>query len=416
MEEENYYCDEEEEGVSELESNPPISQPSGQSYQGLLRINKIYANQLMNLASNNNKIFKSKIPYNDMKVLNSLIKENFVYLTILLKYNKYQIEFDTLYDKSLEILKLLGLIGQSKINLYQKCQQLKFMELKFQSLRIRGRDRDYAEADALLDEMEKLQYDATLKNYITDLDKGSLILNRALVKFCICNIDLAKEYALNALMLFDKSNNSNNKINIKNTEEDDKYIQKLTQTHEFLAELYDLQKDYKNALSSYEKCYYLYIGRYGINHPFVVPFKKKKELYERKVANMQNDQALKEKKNELIEKLKQGKIESSKGKSDTFSFIVPETGISEPLLIKIYALPNYPGDTDYFSNFLFLKNIYFDKNKLFKYLGIKDITQKQNYILYTDEVLNAILEKITLTDNKYITFSDNSLYSVYINC
>ena len=415
MEEENYYCDDEE-GVSELEPSPPISQPSGQNFQGLLKINQIYANQLTNIASNNTNKFKSKIPYNDMKVLNSLIKENFSYLTILLKYQKFQIEFDTLYNKSLEILNLLGLIGQSKINLYQKCQQLKFMELKFQSLRISGRDRDYAEADALLDDMEKLHYDPNLKNYITELDRGTLILNRALVKFCICDIDLAKEYALNALMIFDQSNNPKNKKIAKNEEENDKYLQKLTQTHEFLAELYDLQKDYKNALSSYEKCYYLYIGRYGINHPFVVPFKKKKELYEKKVANMCREKSIIEKGNELITKLKQGKIASSKGKSDTFSFIVPETEISEPLLIKIYDLPKSPMDTNYFENYLFLKNICLDKNKLFEYLGIKDNYQKQNYILYTDEALNIILEKITVTNDKSIIFTDNSLYSIYINC
>ena len=64
-----------------------------------------------------------------------------------------------------------------------------------------------------------------MKNYITELDVGTLSLNRALVKFYICDFYLAKEYALNALVLFDKTNNSNNKINIKNTEEDDKYIQ-----------------------------------------------------------------------------------------------------------------------------------------------------------------------------------------------
>ena len=121
-----------------------------------------------------------------MKVLNSLLKENFHYLTLLLKYKNFQFEFNNLYTKSIEILNILGRIGQSKVDLYQKCQKLKFMELKFQNLRINGRDIDYTEADALLDEMERMQYDPVLKNYITELDIGSLILNRALVKFCIC--------------------------------------------------------------------------------------------------------------------------------------------------------------------------------------------------------------------------------------
>ena len=129
---------------------------------------------------------------------------------------------------------------------------------------------------------------------------------------------------------------------------------------------------------------------------------------------MCREKSIMEKGNELITKLKQGKIASSKGKSDTFSFIVPETEISEPLLIKIYDLPKSPMDTNYFENFLFLKNICFDKNKLFEYLGIKDNYQKQNYILYTDEALNIILEKITVTNDKSIIFSDKKLYTIYI--
>ena len=118
----------------------------------------------------------------------------------------------------------------------------------------------------------------------------------------------------------------------------------------------------------------------------------------------------------LITKLKGGRIINSKGKSDTFSFMVPNTDIGEPLLIKIYSLPQYPGETDYFSNYLFLKNLYFDKIKLFFYLGLKEDYQQKNYVLYTDEVLNEILMKITVIDNKYIEFTDSSLYSVFINC
>lgn len=415
----NYYND--DEGI-QIESNLPISQPSGENYQGLVKINQIYLDQLLILDDNNNNNYIKKkkkysipIPYNDMKVLNSLLKENFHYLTLLLKYKNFQVEFNNLYTKSIEILNILGRIGQSKVDLYQKCQKLKFMELKFQNLRINGRDIDYTEADALLDEMERMQYDPVLKNYLTELDIGSLILNRALVKFCLCDFNLAKEYGLKALDFFDKINKKNNLISINNKDENDKYIQKLAQVHEFLAELYDLEKDYKNAFLSYEKCYYLYLGRYGYNHPLVIPYKKKKESYERKESKMKYEKTIQENRNVLIDKLKSGKIYSSKGRSDTFSFIIPKTEINEPLLVKIYALPKYSGD-EYFTSFLFLKNICFDKNKLFNYLGYTDKFQHQNYMLYTDEALAYLLENITLIDNKYITFTDNELYSIFINC
>ena len=424
MEDRNNYEygeDEYEEG-NDIEKNLPISQPSGQTYQGLLKINEIYTRQLSKLSKNDIK-FKTKttLPYNDMKVLNSLLKENFMYLTLLLRYKNFNIEFDNLYMISIEILNLLGQIGQTKINVYQKLQRLKFMELKYQSLRISGREIDFSEADALLDEMEKLQYDSSLNNYLTDLDISSVKLNRAFIKFCICDFYLAKEYALNALEILDQFNPLGNQKNkkIKNNEDQEKYIKKLTQTHEFLAELYDLQKDYENALSSYEKCYYLYIGRYGINHPLIAPIKKKKELYEKKVHSMKTQTSKVQKENDFITKLKEGKIVNSKGRAETFSFMIPVTKIVEPLLVSIYALPEtlYIDDNnELYSHDLFLKNLYFDKTKLFSYLGFMNGTQNENYLLYTDEALNFILEKIVVIDNKYIDFSDPSLFNICINC
>lgn len=419
----NYeYGDDEYEEGNDIEKNLPISQPSGQTYQGLLKINEIYTRQLSKLSKNDIK-FKTKttLPYNDMKVLNSLLKENFMYLTLLLRYKNFNIEFDNLYMISIEILNLLGQIGQTKINVYQKLQRLKFMELKYQSLRISGREIDFSEADALLDEMEKLQYDSSLNNYLTDLDISSIKLNRAFIKFCICDFYLAKEYALNALEILDQFNPLGNQKNkkIKNNEDQEKYIKKLTQTHEFLAELYDLQKDYENALSSYEKCYYLYIGRYGINHPLIAPIKKKKELYEKKVHSMKTQTSKVQKENDFITKLKEGKIVNSKGRAETFSFMIPVTKIVEPLLVSIYALPEtlYIDDNnELYSHDLFLKNLYFDKTKLFSYLGFMNGTQNENYLLYTDEALNFILEKIVVIDNKYIDFSDPSLFNICINC
>ena len=420
----NYMNDEnEDEEANEIEKSLPISQISGQNYQGLLKINEIYARQLSKLNKNDAR-FKTKtsLPYNDMKVLNSLLKENLVYLSLLLRYKNFNIEFDNLYTISIEILNLLGQIGQSKINIYQKCLRLKFMELKFQSLRISGREIDYSEADQLLDETEKLQNDASLGNYLTDLDISTVKLNRAFIKFCICDFEMAKDYAITALEILDKfnplQNPKNNKIK-KSDEDEEKYIKKLIQIHEFLAELYDLQKDYPNALSSYEKCYYLYIGRYGINHPLIAPIKKKKELYEKKVEKMKYESNKIQKENDFITKLKEGMIVNSKGRSDTFSFNIPITKIVEPLLVSIYALPDslyIESNNDFYSPDLFLKNIYFDKNKLFKYLGFMQGTQNENYLLYTDEVLNIILEKIVVIDNKYINFTDPLLYKICINC
>mgnify|MGYP002627238249 FL=1 len=391
----------------------PISQESGLNFQSLLKINQVYSNQLLNIVSsfskNMRKQTKSVLPYNDMKVLNSLIKEDFIYLFQLLKFNQFKDEFNALYIYAIKILNLLGEIQNTKINIYQKIQKLKFFEIKFQSLRINGTEEDFAEADSLLDEMEEIAYDQSLKDYISILDILTLNLNRAYVKFSVYEFENAKQYALNAEEILEKGNM------ITNKGDDEKCKKKLAQIHEFLAELYDFLKDYEKAYESYNKYYYFYLGRYGINNPLIEAIKKKKELYEKKRDEQLNMKA-EQPKNSLINKLKEGKITNSKGQSDTFSFIVPSTKISEPLIIKIYALPKFSGDIDYFSDYLFLKNLYFDKLKLFEYLGIDDEFEQQNYILYTDEALNSILENIIVDENNTIQFTDQLLYSVFINC
>jgi hypothetical protein len=413
MDEQNYnnYVEE----PNNKEPYLPTSQESGLNFQSLLKLNQVYANQLLNLVSNSSKNMRQKskliLPYNDMKVLNSLIKEDFIYLFQLLKFNQFKYEFDALYVFAIKILNLLGEISNSKINLYQKIQKLKFMELKFQSLRINGTDKDFSEADNLLDEMEEILYDQSMKDYITLLDILTLNLNRAYIKFNIYEIENAKQYALNAEEVIVKGNENfkNNKL------DEDKCQKKLAQVHEFLAELYDLQKDYEKAYESYDKCYYFYLGRYGINNPLIEAIKKKKDLFEKKKyekLNMEKEQPA----NSLVSKLKAGKITNSKGQTDTFSFIVPSTKVSEPLIVKIYALPKYSGYIDYFSDYLFLKNIYFDKLKLFEYFGIEDEFEQQNYILYTDDALTELLDKIVVVDNSIIRFTDPLLYSVFINC
>ena len=413
MDEQNYNNYDEE--PNNKEPYLPTSQESGLNFQSLLKLNQVYANQLLTLVSNSSKNMRQKskliLPYNDMKVLNSLIKEDFIYLFQLLKFNQFKYEFDALYVFAIKILNLLGEISNSKINLYQKIQKLKFMELKFQSLRINGTDKDFSEADNLLDEMEEILYDQSMKDYITLLDILTLNLNRAYIKFNIYEIENAKQYALNAEEVIVKGNENfkNNKL------DEDKCQKKLAQVHEFLAELYDLQKDYEKAYESYDKCYYFYLGRYGINNPLIEAIKKKKDLFEKKKyekLNMEKEQPA----NSLVSKLKAGKITNSKGQTDTFSFIVPSTKVSEPLIVKIYALPKYSGYIDYFSDYLFLKNIYFDKLKLFEYFGIEDEFEQQNYILYTDDALTELLDKIVVVDNSIIRFTDPLLYSVFINC
>ena len=400
---------------NDFDINLPISKVSGQDYIGLLKINEVYILQLMKIFSGNNRYKKNKLPYNDMIVINSLLKENFRYLYMLFQYQNLQFEFEELYNKSIQILNLLERVDDNKINIFQKLFRIKYLKLKFQLLKIRGRDFDLASSDNLLEELEKIYYEPLIKNYITDLDISSLKLDRAFIKFCICDFYLAKEYALDSLEILNKYDifKMDKKENKSNKEQ---YIKKQVQIYEFLAQIYDMEKDYQNCLTCYEKSYYLYLGIYNINHPIFTELKSKMETYKNIVKSMNSEIKMAEEEEMFIQKFNEGIISNFKGTADSFSFNIPVTNIVEPLLISIYSLPKFKYiDLDYFSKDLFLKNIYLDKAKLFPYLGYDKKTQNENYILYTDDALNYLLQKVVVIHNKYIYFTDPTLYSISIN-
>ena len=400
---------------NDFDINLPISKVSGQDYIGLLKINEVYILQLMKIFSGNNRYKRNKLPYNDMIVINSLLKENLRYLYMLFQYQNLQFEFEELYNKSIQILNLLERVDDNKINIFQKLFRIKYLKLKFQLLKIRGRDFDLASSDNLLEELEKIYYEPLIKNYITDLDISSLKLDRAFIKFCICDFYLAKEYALDSLEILNKYDifKMDKKENKSNKEQ---YIKKQVQIYEFLAQIYDMEKDYQNCLTCYEKSYYLYLGIYNINHPIFTELKSKMETYKNIVKSMNSEIKMAEEEEMFIQKFNEGIISNFKGTADSFSFNIPVTNIVEPLLISIYSLPKFKYiDLDYFSKDLFLKNIYLDKAKLFPYLGYDKKTQNENYILYTDDALNYLLQKVVVIHNKYIYFTDPTLYSISIN-
>ena len=400
---------------NDFDINLPISKVSGQDYIGLLKINEIYILQLTKIFSGKNRYKKNILPYNDMIVINSLLKENLRYLYMLLQYQNLQFEFEELYNKCIQILNLLEKTDDNKISIFQKLFRIKYLKLRFQLLKIGGRDFDLANSDNLLEEIEKIYYEPIIKNYITDLDISSIKLDRAFIKFCICDFYLAKEYALDSLEILNKYDifKMDKKENNENKEQ---YIKKQVQIYEFLAQIYDMEKDYQNCLTCYEKSYYLYLGIYNINHPIFAELKSKMEAYKNIVKNMNSELKMKEEEDMFIQKFNEGIISNFKGTADSFSFNIPVTNIVEPLLISIYALPKFKYiDLDYFSKDLFLKNIYLDKAKLFPYLGYDKKAQNENYILYTDDALNYLLQKVVVIHNKYIYFTDPTLYSISIN-
>ena len=408
-----------------MQKTLPFSEQSDLSFNQLLKINQLYLKQLTKILDGNS-YYKNAVtlPGNDMKVLNNLLKENYIYLNSIIRENTFRNEFNNLFSVSMNILNSLSQFSQNRLSVYVKLEKLKFLELKYHFLRISGTDLDYSEAEFVLDEIEKLHYDNSLSSYLTLLEYSSVKFYRALIKFYLGDIDLSEDYAKSALEILNKKNPLREEKNLSKRSQnssrkfdnnDDKYLKKIAEIHEFLAELYDLKKDYKNALSCYEKCYFLYLGRYGINHPLVIPFKNKKEQYDEKIMDIEREKTLTEKESYINQNLMGGKIFNSKGTTNTFSFKIPVTQNVEPMIISIYALSENE-NLDRFSSKLFLRSIYLSKEKLYKFLGISNSMSKDNCFLYSDEALNLILQNITVTDNKFIHFIDPVLYDAFINC
>ena len=406
-----------------LKKDLPESPINKYSYGELLKINKEYNKQLYNAIEN--LVIKKKklvLPKKDMQIINNLLLENYKYLIKLIPQTIYTVEFDNIYSISLSILNALSQAELQEIKIYQKMQRLKFMELKFQNLRINGSRNDLLKADFLLDEIENLQKDELISKKIPFVKISSILLYKAMIKFYLEDIELSQSYAFEALDILE-----NNK-NIR--EEENKKIEIISNILEFLVELYDLKKDFNSAISCYDKAYYLNVGKYGVNSINAQRYKRKKEEYENNLykkknldnneTNFNDNEGLNMNNYEDIndfnnKKLMQGKIANAKGTAETFSFKIPVTKNIEPMIISFYALSD-DYNVDRFSSELFLKNIYLDKNKLFSFYGMKEHSMQQNYFLYTDDTINDILENIRVEDNSLIVIDNPMVLTALINC
>ena len=410
------------------EKELPKSPINKYTYGQFLKINKEYSKQLTKtidtLVLNKKKLILSK---NDMKVLNNLLIENYKYLQLLLPETIYTIEFNNLYSISLSILSDLSQLELEKIKIYQKLQKLKFMELKFQNLRFNGTRNDFIKADNLLEEMENIQKEKSMTSKISLVDTSLVLLYKAMVKFYLEDIELAEEYALQALNILERNKDAENEGNKK--------VETISNIFEFLIEIYDLKKDYNSVMSCYDKVYYINLGKYGVNSSKAQKFKKFKENYENFLKykiNYNNDNYMYQNDNNNYnqdffynnfnnnsnfnnEQIMQGIVTNAKGTTDTFSFKIPITKNIEPMIISIYALAE-DFEEDRFSPNLFLKNIYLNKNVLFNFYRLNEHSDQQNNFLYSDDTINDLLDKIYLEDNSTIVIENDLVKSAIIKC
>lgn len=396
----------------------PYSRVNNYSYGELLNLNKEYNKQLLKTIEN--LILEKKpliLPKTDMQIINNLLKENYNYLLLILQNSMYKVEFDNLYMISLSLLNNLSQLELLDIKIYQKKQKLKFMELKFHHLRFSANRNDYLKAEALLEEIDSIQKEKILSRDITLIDVCNTTLYKAMTKFFLEDIEQSLDLAFEAMDLLEGQ---------KDTEKyGSKKIDKISDILDFIAEVYKLKKDSDSVISCYERGYYLNAGKYGLNSPEALKYKKKKENFEKRIqkdtcmccdydCDFNEFYCSSDNSDFVNQKLMQGVISNAKGTSDTFSFKIPITKSIEPMIISFYLKDDDYYD-DRFNSDLFVKNIYLDKIKLFKYFGINEISEKRNFLLYTDDVVNDILSNIRI-ENEQIIVENPIVLDALINC
>jgi len=396
----------------------PYSRVNNYSYGELLNLNKEYNKQLLKTIEN--LILEKKpliLPKTDMQIINNLLKENYNYLLLILHNSMYKVEFDNLYMISLSLLNNLSQLELLDIKIYQKKQKLKFMELKFHHLRFSANRNDYLKAEALLEEIDTIQKEKILSRDITLIDVCNTTLYKAMTKFFLEDIEQSLDLAFEAMDLLEGQKDSE--------KYGSKKIDKISDILDFIAEVYKLKKDSDSVISCYERGYYLNAGKYGLNSPEALKYKKKKENFEKRIqkdtcmccdydCDFNEFYCSSENSDFVNQKLMQGVISNAKGTSDTFSFKIPITKSIEPMIISFYLKDDDYYD-DRFNSDLFVKNIYLDKIKLFKYFGINEISEKRNFLLYTDDVVNDILSNIRI-ENEQIIVENPIVLDALINC
>ena len=402
----------------------PKSSKSKNTYKDFNKICRAYYDELMHISKSDSPSLSKK----DIIILNDLITEIIDYSNELLNSNCI-LEAKKILDIGLVIsdffLKIFGEIieGSNDNNNSKLSDKLKFpLYLKLLLLKANfniliNYEKDYKNGEKNLNEIIEIQLYLKTSNYHLASSK----FHMAKIKYFYNNYEEAEKYALDSKKLFENYNNNNNKnINEKEKEKEEDIVEsKITKNVSnilsFLAQIYLIRNDFKNASSCYENGYYLNLGRYGSENKITEFFKNKLDTINEEI-----------KKNELpkTQMMSSGSPTNKntknnmnfngnilhKGKADTFSFKIPTSSLYEPFLLSIYILGQ--DDNNRYAPELFLGNLCFDKQKLAKYLRLKSIIN--NSLFYTDENLNIILGNIVYL-NGVLSFLDKNLKNCLIN-
>ena len=424
----------EKENIQKDKNDIPKSSRSQNTYKDFNKICRAYYDELMHISKSDSPSLSKK----DIIILNDVIHEIVDYSNELLAKHFIQ-EAKKILDIGLVIsdffLKIFGEMseqGNNNSNNSKLSDKLKYpLSLKLLLLKANFKilinyENDYSNGEKNLNEIIEIQLYLKSSSYHLASSK----FHMAKIKYFFKNYDDAQKYALEAKNLFENYNNDNKNIdedNEKNKEEEDIIEKKITQNVSniisFLAQIFLIKNEYKNAATYYENGYYLNLGRYGAENPQTEYFKNKLDLINEELKKYpslsqpkpqtminSNSPSYKEKNNNYKNNNNYYGNIMHKGKADTFCFKIPTSSLYEPFLLSIYSLGE--DDNNRYAPELFLGNLCFDKQKLARFLKLKGTNY--NPMFYTDENLNIILGNIFCL-NGLLSFNDKNLKSCLIS-
>ena len=426
--------DKENSSKEKIDSKIPKSSRSQNTYKDYNKICRAYYDELMHISKSDSPSLSKK----DIIILNDVIHEIVDYSNELLNKNFIQ-EAKKILDIGLVIsdffLKIFGEMaekGNNTINNSKLSDKLKYpLSLKLLLLKTNFKilinyESDYKNGEKNLNEIIEIQLYLKSSSYHLASSK----FHMAKIKYFFKNYEEAQKYAFEAKNLFENYNN-NKKENyieendkVKNKEEEiieKKITQNVSNILSFLAQLFLIKNDYKNAATCYENGYYLNLGRYGAESQITEYFKNKLDLINedlkknpsfslQKTQVMINPNTSYRTANNIIKNQNNLANIMHKGKAETFCFRIPTSSLYEPFLLSLYSLGQ--DDNNRYAPELFLGNLCFDKQKLAKFLRLKGTNF--NSMFYTDENLNIILGNI-FCFNRVVSFLDKNLKNCLIS-
>ena len=417
------------------DSKIPKSSRSQNTYKDFNKICRAYYDELMHISKSDSPSLSKK----DIIILNDVIHEIVDYSNELLSQNCIQ-EAKKILDIGLVIsdffLKIFGEMaekGSNTINNSKLSDKLKYpLSLKLLLLKANFKilinyESDYKNGEKNLNEIIEIQLYLKTSSYHLASSKFYM----AKIKYFFKNYEEAKKYALEAKNLFENYNNNKKENYIeendktKNKKEEAIIEKKITQNVSnilsFLAQLFLIKNDYKNAATCYENGYYLNLGRHGAENQITEYFKNKLDLIneelkkkpsfsQQKTQVMVNPNSPNRATNSNYKNQNNLTNIMHKGKAETFCFRIPTSSLYEPFLLSLYSIGE--DENNRYAPELFLGNLCFDKQKLSKFLRLKGTNY--NSMFYTDENLNIILGNI-FCFNGIISFLDKNLKSCLIS-